>query len=151
MVKELFIAVLEGLHDLKRGRDRETAAVGAFLSFQAKQKNSTCMRSKWSTQCKHCIERNQGCLSYHLFIIYYCRDGSRRAYNLTASCSAASCSAALCSAADCPLSSGPLLTLISSSLPTGCLQMGHLFDWRARTLAQPLHMHCIQRPKQNKS
>jgi hypothetical protein len=74
MVKELFIAVLEGLLDLKREGERQrTAAVGAFLSFQAKQKNSICMRSKWSTQCKHCIERNQGCLSYHLFIIYYCR------------------------------------------------------------------------------
>jgi hypothetical protein len=39
-------------------------------------------------------------------------------------------------------SSGPLLTFISRSLSTGCLQMGHLFVWNLKTFAHPLHIHC---------
>jgi hypothetical protein len=39
-------------------------------------------------------------------------------------------------------SSGALLTFISRSLSTGCLQMGHLFVWNLKTFAQPLHIHC---------
>lgn len=38
-------------------------------------------------------------------------------------------------------SSGSGPTLISNSLSTGCLQIGHLFVWNLKTFAQPLHIH----------
>lgn len=52
---------------------------------------------------------------------------------------------------DRPQSSAALFTLISSSLSTGCLQIGHRFVWNCKTFAHSLHMHCIDRTKDVRS
>jgi hypothetical protein len=39
-------------------------------------------------------------------------------------------------------SSDSLVTLISKSLSTNCLHIGHLSVWNLKTLAHPLHIHC---------